>query len=76
MQQMKKIEQFLYIPPENKLKNILDLRNKLLTKSDWTQGADSPLSENEKVAWAVYRQSLRDITKQDLNNIQWPAAPG
>jgi Phage tail assembly chaperone protein len=64
------------INPFNQERIIRDYRNKLLTKSDWTQGADSPLSEDEKVAWAAYRQSLRDITKQDLNNIQWPAAPG
>jgi hypothetical protein len=36
-------------------------RNMLLTQSDWTQLADAPV---DNLAWAVYRQSLRDITLQ------------
>jgi hypothetical protein len=65
---------------------IRQYRDAKLQASDWTQGADSPLSEDKKVAWASYRQSLRDITKiynnttvkneDDFKNIQWPAAPG
>ncbi len=37
-------------------------RNALLTASDWTQAADSPLPDEMRSAWAVYRQALRDIT--------------
>ena len=29
---------------------------------DWTQGSDSPLSNDKKTEWANYRTSLRDIT--------------
>jgi len=49
-------------------------RNALLTASDWTQVADTPV---DKSAWANYRQSLRDITQQDSfpDNIVWPAQP-
>jgi hypothetical protein len=36
-------------------------RNMLLTQSDWTQLADAPV---DNLAWAVYRQALRDITLQ------------
>jgi len=36
-------------------------RNALLTQSDWTQLADAPV---DNLAWAVYRQALRDITLQ------------
>jgi hypothetical protein len=36
-------------------------RNDLLLKSDWTQGADSPLSDEMKLAWRAYRQALRDM---------------
>jgi hypothetical protein len=36
-------------------------RNMLLTQSDWTQLADAPV---DNLVWAVYRQSLRDITLQ------------
>ena len=37
-------------------------RDRLLLESDWTQGADSPLSDTDKAAWATYRQALRDMT--------------
>lgn len=43
-------------------------RDKLLANSDWTQMNDSPLSNEDKTAWATYRQSLRDITA----NESWP----
>ncbi len=43
---------------------IRDQRNKLLAKSDWTQFVDSPLTSEQKQAWALYRQELRDITNQ------------
>jgi hypothetical protein len=36
-------------------------RTQLLKDSDWTQVADAPV---DKVAWAIYRQELRDITSQ------------
>ena len=36
-------------------------RNKKLTESDWTQAVDSPLSDEKKEAWRVYRQALRDF---------------
>ena len=33
----------------------------LLAQSDWTQMADSPLSNSKKAEWATYRQALRDF---------------
>jgi len=36
-------------------------RNSALTKSDWTQASDNALSEDEREAWRVYRQALRDL---------------
>lgn len=36
-------------------------RDAFLAKSDWTQTADSPLSDADKTAWATYRQQLRDF---------------
>jgi hypothetical protein len=36
-------------------------RNALLSQSDWTQLTDAPV---DNLAWAVYRQALRDITLQ------------
>ena len=52
-------------------------RNRLLTETDWTQFNDSPLSEESKLDWKVYRQELRDITEQEgfPHNIIWPTKP-
>jgi hypothetical protein len=54
-------------------------RNKLLADSDWTQINDSPLSNENKTAWATYRQELRGITDLDawpnLADDDWPVAP-
>lgn len=49
-------------------------RNDKLKDSDWTQLADSPADD---LAWAVYRQALRDVTAQDGFpwDINWPVAP-
>ena len=37
-------------------------RNYKLLMSDWTQGVDSPLTDEKKAEWATYRQTLRDLT--------------
>lgn len=48
-------------------------RNTLLRESDFTQLADAP---GDKRAWAVYRDALRDITKQaDPFALVWPVKP-
>jgi len=36
-------------------------RNDMLSNTDWTQGNDAPLSEEEKNTWKSYRQTLRDL---------------
>jgi hypothetical protein len=36
-------------------------RDWLLQESDWTQAADSPLSDSVKAEWATYRQACRDM---------------
>ena len=56
-------------------------RNKLLADCDWTQFADSPLTAEQKFAYADYRQQLRDITnglttKEQVDAIIWPTKPG
>ena len=54
-------------------------RANLLRSSDWTQMQDSPLSEEQKAAWATYRQALRDMTDtQQVNSVEeivWPIKP-
>ena len=59
---------------------IREKRNALLKACDWTQAADSPLSDEKKAEWATYRQALRDLTKSytkedSVNNIVWPTKP-
>lgn len=54
-------------------------RNSLLADSDWTQLADSPLTEAKKAEWATYRTALRDLTAHAnwpyLENNDWPLSP-
>lgn len=55
-------------------------RTLLLSKSDWTQAADSPLSESDKLAWREYRQALRDLPNnyseiQSLDEVEFPQQP-
>jgi hypothetical protein len=58
---------------ETKLAVIRIYRNHLLAKCDWTQLPDAQCN---KVAWATYRQSLRDLpTTIDLSNPIVPDAP-
>ena len=68
-------------------KAVRDRRNKLLAESDWTQMADSPLTDEAKSSWATYRQALRDITSHanfpnlnsgdqfDGTGSDWPSKP-
>lgn len=51
-------------------------RNHLLAGSDWTQLAD--YLKPDKADWSVYRQALRDMTKQAgfPSVIIWPIVPG
>ena len=54
-----------------------DLRDRKLSKSDWTQIVDAPLTEEQKIAWGTYRQELRDLPEntEDPKNPVWPTAP-
>jgi hypothetical protein len=49
----------------------------LLKDSDWTQMPDSPLSEEDKAVWKVYRQALRDVPAQRgfPFDVEWPVHP-
>ena len=52
-------------------------RNALLVLSDWTQFIDSPLTDEVKAEWAVYREELRDLpdTTGDPADPTWPEVP-
>ena len=67
--------------PEEVAQRLADLaqnaratRNELLVSSDWTQLPDAPV---DRLAWAEYRSSLRDMTTQSSFplNIVWPIKP-
>jgi len=49
-------------------------RTEKIKDSDWTQLPDAPA---DKVAWAAYRQALRDVTAQTGFPwaIDWPTQP-
>ena len=52
-------------------------RNTLLAQSDWTGLTDSPLTTDQKAAWATYRQALRDLPANtpDPSTPIWPTPP-
>lgn len=52
-------------------------RDRRLRASDYTQMADYPMDETARLAWASYRQALRDLpeTTTDLAAVAWPEPP-
>jgi len=52
-------------------------RNVLLAKCDWTQVADSPLTDEKKAEWVAYRQDLRDLPAaySRVSQVVWPTPP-
>lgn len=67
-------------PTENQnkitLEEVKQRRHMLLNQTDWIFLSDSPVKDEEfLVKIKKYRQDLRDITKQDINNIHWPEFP-
>jgi hypothetical protein len=61
----------------NLLQAIRTQRNTLLYQSDWTDTLTAPerLGKERYDSWQQYRQLLRDITIQDLTNVEWPIKP-
>lgn len=57
--------------------SIRSTRDAKLASSDWTQLQDTALSEGARLAWATYRQALRDITDafDSPSDVVWPASP-
>lgn len=52
-------------------------RNKRIAECDWTQLDDTPVGNAGKLAWASYRQALRDLPDQPGFpwDITWPTKP-
>jgi hypothetical protein len=55
-------------------KDVRAERNRLLAECDWTQLADASV---DNLAWAIYRQALRDIPQQEgfPSNVTYPTKP-
>jgi len=55
-------------------------RDLYLMQCDWTQVADSPLTDAKKAEWATYRTALRNVPANNpsitsLEDVTWPTAP-
>jgi hypothetical protein len=65
--------------PELTLEALRTRRDELLEASNWTQLADSPLSDADRKSWAEYRQELRDLleakTLDPFHPPPWPTPP-
>ena len=62
--------------PARRMVNLREQRNQLLVETDWYGMSDVAMDSD----MTVYRQALRDITKQTpsddaLSNITWPKKP-
>lgn len=68
---------FLDSLPAKRLEYLREERNVKLAETDWTQGNDSPLTDEKKTEWATYRQALRDImdSATSLDDVTWPEKP-
>ena len=57
--------------------NVRKERDTKLTATDWTQMADSQLSDEVKATWVTYRQALRDLPTASgfPHTMTWPTEP-
>jgi len=65
-------------PPDgDRMAYLRHVRDLLMGLTDWTQAADSPLTAEQRAAWATYRQALRDLPSVYTGEgpIPWPVAP-
>ena len=56
---------------------IRTIRNKLMFECDWVFSEDSPLTDELKAQWRIYRKELRDLpaTFDDPSKVVWPIPP-
>lgn len=64
-------------PAGDRITYLRHVRDLLMGLTDYTQAADSPLAEEQRAAWATYRQALRDLPAAYSGDgpIPWPVAP-
>lgn len=60
-----------------KANGVREDRNQRLAACDWTQLTDTPLDLDAKLAWQLYRETLRMVPQQTGFpwNVQWPPKP-
>jgi hypothetical protein len=66
-------------PTDDELRQAMRaLRNRRLAASDWTQLPDNGLTDEQRAAWATYRQQLRDAPANWTPAPTWdaPEPPG
>lgn len=66
-----------WIEPTVSIDDLRVERDALLSSSDFTQLADSPLTDEQKNAWVTYRQQLRDLPGSyvPVTEPEWPIQP-
>ena len=66
------------LPEQRAAENIRAERNRRLADCDWTQLEDTPLDADGKLAWSLYRETLRMVPQQAGFpwKVEWPPAPG
>jgi hypothetical protein len=74
-------EWYITIPPNQSAleEAAIATRNQLLLESDYTEfpSTQARFTDEQKTAWATYRQALRDITSQEGFpwDPEWPVKP-
>ena len=65
---------------DRSLNNLRRSRNSLLLNSDWTDLPNTPLTDEKKSEWQIYRTNLRDITDglttvEQVEAVEFPSKP-
>jgi hypothetical protein len=70
-------EEELRVIEENKINQIKNHRNFLLSQTDWVVIKAKETGTNLSAGFKEYRQALRDITEQEgfPHNVTWPTKP-
>ena len=74
------VQEAIEVPTVPTLERLREVRTRLLEECDWTQVADSPLSNTKKTEWATYRTQLRNLPSNytnddDITDVTWPTKP-
>jgi len=67
----------IIFPESMRWQIVREVRDALLSASDWTQVTDCPLSYGQREMWRIYRQALRDLPSAypTPESVIWPVEP-